>query len=201
MRLYRHRSRERAASLNAGNVDLDGGGPAQHFHGNNQSEHVSLSNQDSFDPPQGAGYDRYAVSTLQKRIGRNLKGALNHLAHRINLQWGNNRGTPSPCHDANHSRSTENLDAAVKPSPNKHVAREQRQPELFGAVLPAMGRADKWKKNLMILIRKCLSDGLLVLVTRIQRMPVARGSWILHSRCAFRCVHIAPPCDLQEVPA
>ena len=153
MRLYCHRSRERAASLNAGNVDLDGGGPAQHFHGNNQSEHVSLSNQDSFDPPQGAGYDPHAVSTLHERIGRDLKGTLNHLAYRINLHWGNNRRAPSPCNDTNYSRSAENLDAAVNTSPNKHVAWKQRQPELFGAVLPAMGRADKWKKNLMILIR------------------------------------------------
>ena len=74
---------------------------------------------------------------------------------------------------------------AVKPAPYKDVTREQRQPELFGAVLPTMGRANEWKKDFMTFVRESLSDRLLVLMTRVQRVPVAGDIRISRFRAAF----------------
>src|SRR5271167_19523 len=104
----------------------------------------------------------------------------------MNLTWRNTRRMSGPSHDVNYSRCAENLDLAVKPAPNKYIAREQRQQELFGAVPPLVSRTNKWEKDLITLIRKDLSDGLFVLVASIQSVPVGHDGWALHFRSGFR---------------
>jgi hypothetical protein len=150
MRLYCCRGK--ADSLDTGYINFDSGGPAEDFHGNDQSEHIFLANEHAFDPAKETSFDSYPISPLQERMGLDSKGALDHLSNSIDLISRDTRRMPGPSHNVNYSRCAENLDLAIQAPPNKYIAREQRQPEVFRAVLPLVSRANKWEKDLMTLI-------------------------------------------------
>jgi hypothetical protein len=87
-----------------------------------------------------------------------------------------------PSNDREYSRGPQDLELAVKPAMDEHITGKQGQPELLGPVPPAMGDGIEGEKHFMTFIRKNPGDGLLVLVPRIECMPMTPRARILNFR-------------------
>ena len=80
-----------------------------------------------------------------------------------------------PSHNVAQSRRAEDLDAAVQAASNEYVLGKQWQPELLGTVLPLVLRTDQREKDFVAFACQDFRDRLLMLVPRVEGMPVATG--------------------------
>jgi hypothetical protein len=91
------------------------------------------------------------------------------------------------------------LELPIHSLADKHVTREQREPELLGTVLPLADGTIQGKIDLVIFIRKRERDGFFVLMARKNSVPV--GCPGRASNFHFGHMHIALPSELQETLA
>jgi hypothetical protein len=63
------------------------------------------------------------------------------------------------------------VQAALKTAVEKYIAREERQKKQLGSILPPASGLVEWKKGLESLVRENLIDCLLVLMSRVKRIP------------------------------
>lgn len=196
----RSRGRKRLAnSLDAGNVNLHGGGPAQQFHGHNQAKSPFCSDQHPFEALQRARDNHHTISALEKRMRLDPGRFFNDAANRGDLLRRNDRGEPARFHNADDSGSAQNLQLAVDAALNKHVAGEQGKLELRGTSAPEMRGTIERKENSMPLTRKRPRGGFLILIARMQRVPIVCGFKLEDFGIFLRGTHKAPPCDCHCV--
>src|ERR1700685_3956330 len=90
-------------------VNFHSGGTSQHFHGDDQAEHILLPHEKPFDTLQGSKLNPHPVTTFQQRMRLGAKGAFDHLANSRDLGLGNCRRTTSPPPDPASSRGASGL--------------------------------------------------------------------------------------------
>ena len=85
----------------------------------------------------------------------------------------NDAGSACCSNNCVYARCREQLKLAVQPGSKKHIAREQRQRKLFGSIFPSVNSGIQRQEYFKPSTGKKLSDHLLALVPRVQRMPGA----------------------------
>jgi len=127
-----------------------------------------------------------------------IEATFDDLPDCIKLGLRNNRRVPAPSHDLDHSRGGDYLELPVHPPADKHVAREQREHDLLGTVLPSAYGTIEGKIDFITFVRKRDRDGFLVLMARKKRVPIGSIDRTLNSQSQSRPMDVAPPSDLQE---
>src|SRR5258707_1535641 len=120
------------------------------------------------------------------------------LPDRIKLSLGNNRRLSAPSHNVDNSRCGEYLEPPVHSFADKHVAWEQREPELPGTVLPLLLGTIEREIDLVTFIRKRERDGFFVLMPRKNGVPIWCAGRVLNFHFHLRHLHVALPSDLRK---
>ena len=68
------------------------------------------------------------------------------------------------------------MDLAVQSAANEHVTGEERQGQVLASILPSAGDGLEWKKHFMAFVGKHPGNWFLVLMTRVQSMPLQHVS-------------------------
>src|SRR5579862_9892538 len=83
-------------------------------------------------------------------------------------------GLTCKSHDRMHSRRGENGQAVFQTAAEKYVTRKERQGQALLPVSPLPDRFVKREEDLQPTSGEVLSDGLLVLMSSVDRVPLAR---------------------------
>src|SRR5262249_53443034 len=104
-------------------------------------------------------------------MGLDIRGALDRPPNCRGFTFRNHSGPAGGPHDSVYAWRRNNLDFAVRPATKKHVARKQGQRKPLRSILPPMNGGIERHKNLKSFAREQISNGFLVLVSRVKRVP------------------------------
>jgi hypothetical protein len=110
----------------------------------------------------------------------------------INFSGRNSTGLACAGYKLKYPRSSQDIQPTLKSASEEYVAGEERQRKNFGAILPTTNRFIKRQQDLEAFVGKNVTYILLVLMTRVQRVPYR--SWTRY----FVFDGTAPPCDLHR---
>jgi hypothetical protein len=183
-------------SLDQKRIDFYGSGLAEHLHGKDQPIKIFFTYQDALDSLQRATFDPNPVAAFQQGMGLEARTAFDGSADCIDLRGRNSSRLPAVRYDGMYTRCRHDVRPALKTAIDKDIARKERQRKQLGSILPPAGDRIEREQGLESLIGENVSHRFLMLVARIKRIPSARGFHLID----WTTKHIAPPCDLQEVP-